>query len=354
MATDLDSMVSSLLHGYLNQRVEPADSQVFWLPVINIPRDEFVLRTECTYVFNKCGIQTEELIFIDEIDLKGLANSGTLELVIVDHNKLSPKQEHFGDYVKGILDHHKDEGFYLHSKPRIIEVVGSCTTLIISNWLNICTSNSIDHRTLLCNETAMLALGPILLDTINLDERYDRVRPKDTDVAKTLTEYLIGTPMEFPGGEKYYNEIREAKFNIHHLPARDLLRKDYKEWKIAGYAIGISTVTWSLDAWLQRDGEKEFMNSVENYAKEHSLDLLAIMTAYEKKETKEFARELVLYVDNEKLNELPKRLEDTELNLKKRALSLCEQVRLFSYEQNNVKCSRKQVQPIMKDAIQSL
>ncbi|ORX88784.1 DHH phosphoesterase [Basidiobolus meristosporus CBS 931.73] len=350
-AADLDSMASSLLHGYLHQRLEPADSKVTWLPVINIPRDEFVLRTECTYVFNKCGIKTDELVFIDEIDLKSLASAATLELVIVDHNKLAPKQDYLGDYVKGILDHHKDEGLYLDAQPRIIEVVGSCTTLIISHWLSSCTSN---HKTYLCNETAMLALGPILLDTINLDEHYDRVRPKDSEVAKTLIEYLIDTPMDFPGAQQYYTEIREAKFNIHHLPSRDLLRKDYKEWKISGYPIGISTVTWSLDAWLERDGEQEFTKAVESYAREHSLDLLGIMTAFENKDTQDFARQLVLYLNNDKLNDLPGRLESTELKLQKKDSVLIGRKPFYAYEQMNVHCSRKQVQPIVKDAIQSL
>ncbi len=50
-ASDLDSMASSVAYAYLlsNDRVSPEETV---LPVMNIPRDDFRLRTEAVYLFN--------------------------------------------------------------------------------------------------------------------------------------------------------------------------------------------------------------------------------------------------------------------------------------------------------------
>lgn len=59
-----------------------------FIPVLNIPRADFALRTETTFALREQGIPATSLIFRDEIDLGGLHRSGLLSLTLVDHHVL--------------------------------------------------------------------------------------------------------------------------------------------------------------------------------------------------------------------------------------------------------------------------
>jgi inorganic pyrophosphatase/exopolyphosphatase len=52
---------------------------------------------------------------------------------------------------------------------------------------------------------------------------------------------------------KLFDELQEAKNDLIKLSSRDLLRKDHKRWIMDGLSVGISSVTWSIDKWKQRD-----------------------------------------------------------------------------------------------------
>lgn len=56
--------------------------------MLNIPRAEFALRTETTFLLGEQGIPAASLIFRDEIDLGGLHRAGLLSLTLVDHHVL--------------------------------------------------------------------------------------------------------------------------------------------------------------------------------------------------------------------------------------------------------------------------
>jgi inorganic pyrophosphatase/exopolyphosphatase len=64
-ASDLDSMVSSIAYAYLLSQAHTAIIDVV-LPVMNIPRSEFRLRTEADYLFREVGIEVSNLVFLDE------------------------------------------------------------------------------------------------------------------------------------------------------------------------------------------------------------------------------------------------------------------------------------------------
>jgi len=59
-----------------------------FIPVLNIPRTDFALRTETTFLLREHSIPDSSLIFRDEIDLAGLHRAGLLSLTLVDHHVL--------------------------------------------------------------------------------------------------------------------------------------------------------------------------------------------------------------------------------------------------------------------------
>ena len=52
---------------------------------------------------------------------------------------------------------------------------------------------------------------------------------------------------------KLFAKLQAAKNDLSKLSSRDLLRKDHKRWSMGGLSVGISSVTWSIDKWKQRD-----------------------------------------------------------------------------------------------------
>lgn len=108
-AADLDSMASAVAYAYFLKSKGLAENPV---PVINIPLNDFKLRTEAVFLFNEAGIDPENLISVDDVDLDALFESGNLNLILTDHNKIGAHQEKYKDAVIEILDHHADDGDY--------------------------------------------------------------------------------------------------------------------------------------------------------------------------------------------------------------------------------------------------
>lgn len=59
------------------------------MPVLNIPRAEFPLRSDSTFLLRETGLSQDYLLFRDEVDLHGLHKSKQLSLTLVDHNVLA-------------------------------------------------------------------------------------------------------------------------------------------------------------------------------------------------------------------------------------------------------------------------
>ena len=55
-----------------------------------IPRADFALRTEAVFAFSKLGFAAgEPLLFLDEAELQATHAAGRLDVVLLDHNRLS-------------------------------------------------------------------------------------------------------------------------------------------------------------------------------------------------------------------------------------------------------------------------
>ena len=73
------------------------------IPVLNIPREDFCLRTEAVYLFNRVGVDCSGLIFITDINVRDLQLNNKLQVTLVDHNLLAEHQKGLQDSVVEII-----------------------------------------------------------------------------------------------------------------------------------------------------------------------------------------------------------------------------------------------------------
>lgn len=333
-AADLDSMASAVMYACYRQQQSDGKSEPAYVALINIPREDYKLRTEAVYLFESVGVKPEQLLFAGDVDLDRLHAAGKLQLILIDHNKPAAGQQQLSDCVTGVIDHHKDEGLFPDVSPRTIEPVGSAATLVAEAILN-------DGAALLEEGTARLLLGTILLDTVNLDPEAKRATEKDHRIVEKLLE-LTGADRQ-----DLFDTLQREKFNVSALDSADLLRKDYKEWGLGGTQVGISSVLLPIADWLKKD--TALSASLQRYAAERKLDVLVAMNAYT---DPQFTRQLVVYCPDGALRKkLLDFLTGSELELTPissdsiNRASVDEATALFA--QGNLAYSRKKLQPLL-------
>jgi len=331
-AADLDSMASSIAYGYLRQQITP---DLTAIPVMPIPRADFVLRTEAVYIFNEAGINMNDVVFMDEVNLATLLENA--KIVLVDHNKIAVTLENYCDKITGVVDHHKDEGLYLDAIPRIITTIGSTTSLVAQEFAKASIPIS--------ENLAILLGGTILLDTVNLAEEAGRVTDADREMAAVVLPLCPLSQQEF------FDRVQEAKFNVDGLSTNDLLRKDYKEWQLGGSKVGIGSALLPATDWTEMDGD--LATGFETFCTGRKLDLLLSMNAFS---NPNFRRDLVLFTKSKDASDkLYAYLQDKGLELSE--IENTEQKQsanghIAFYNQGNLGVSRKKLQPFLAEYLQ--
>ena len=160
---------------------------------------------------------------------------------------------------------------------RIIAPVGSGATLVAERLLKSGPQPSDPAL-------SMLLLGTILLDTVNLNPAAKRVTPRDEQAAGRLLQLTAADR------KSLFDRLQAEKFNVSALSTRDILRRDYKEYRLGAVKCGISSALLPLGEWIGKDPQLEA--SFAEYARSRELDLLLAMCAYARPE---FRRELAVY-----------------------------------------------------------
>jgi len=336
-AADLDSMASALMLAYFKSRVRQQKGRAY-LPLINIPRAELALRRQALCLFDELGLNPEGLFFRDELDLEALLAQGRLELTLVDHNRLTPSQEHLAPAVLGIVDHHRDEEQHRNAAERIVAPVG-CAATLVAEMILACRPAILDAG------TGALLLAPILLDTSGLDPRAGRAAARDEEAARRLIA-LTGAD-----GLGLYRRLAGERFADRPQDSRGLLAGDHKQFRSGRLRWGISSVPVSLEAWAGKD--PELAGAFKGFAASRSLDLLLAMLAYQ---DTGFHRQLALYAAEERLKRrLLSFLRGCGLGLEPLAvpgLKGDEALALFS--QGATDWSRKRLQPLLQEFFNGL
>ncbi len=201
----------------------------------------------------------------------------------------------------GCIDHHDEEGKVpndCEDEPRVVKKSGSCSSLVVEYcreaWEALASKTSSEETRKWDAELARLALGPVLIDTSNLENE-----AKTTDIDREAATYLekritLGESEKFEA-KKYYKEIWTAERDVDGMSLYDLLRKDYKQWSEKEVNLGVSSVVKNLDFLIEKAGnEAEFFNTLKRFSEENHLSICSVMTRASTKDGG-FKRELFVW-----------------------------------------------------------
>jgi len=101
----MDSTVCALVYGYF-QHSRHGSSAELYVPVLNVLRADYPLRTDVIHVLGRCGLSDSSLLtFRDDINLHLLHSEGRLKLTLVDCHVLPRDDDVLDDAVVQVIDH---------------------------------------------------------------------------------------------------------------------------------------------------------------------------------------------------------------------------------------------------------
>ncbi|XP_045064857.1 exopolyphosphatase PRUNE1-like [Coregonus clupeaformis] len=332
-ACDLDSMVSALAYAYFLPKT--LDSGKIPLPVLNIPRQEFPLRTDNAFLLRESGLSQDDLVFRDEVDLGSLHRAGRLDLTLVDHNVLPSSDRDLEEAVVEVIDHHLLERKPSPSCSVTVETVGSCTTLVTERIIQKAPE-------VLDQQVAQLLYGTIVLDCVNMAPEAGKVTPKDSQYAVLLETRFPNLP---PRGV-LFQSLQNAKFDVSGLTTEQMLLKDMKVASERDLKLAVSVIYMTLEAFLQR---QSLQQELCEFCHKHSYNLVVAMTI-SFNDNKEPFRQLAVYSSStlyrEEMSQALEQARNPSLILSPMSSPYSD---IKAYLQGNTLASRKKVLPIIKD-----
>ncbi|XP_036339408.1 exopolyphosphatase PRUNE1-like isoform X1 [Rhagoletis pomonella] len=266
---DLDSAVCAIALAFHYQQ-ESRNTKNF-LPVLNIPRRDYPLKTEVRYLLSQQAINEEHLTFRDELQPEFLERS---DLILVDHH-VSP----FAARCVEVFDHRAldDKAQLPTSCKTRIELVGSCATLIAEHILMSYTSATQEKLAEIEPVLTMLH-STIVLDTVNFSESANRATTKDVEICMRLEEFLEELPVDKVGTKRtqLFDSLVAARADVSSLTSLQLLRKDLKILTTNDAKLNIAIPGFPL--LVQQFIEKEdAASAVQEFAKETNSAIVVLM-----------------------------------------------------------------------------
>lgn len=358
---DMDSVVSAIIYAFFYNKHFP--DKVPYLPLINIPQDELRLRRDIELLLNSHGISAKHLVFLDDLKRLLEGTSKVLDLVLVDHCNLQGQElialnKANRLKVTGIIDHHADEGAFLDANPRIIQSNGSCSALVYNYWTN-------EQGELAPTEVAKLLLGPLLIDTSNMTQKVEEGDIKAFSSYKKVLEgevQALGVENDLING--LYKQLKSAKKDLNGYSFYDILRKDYKQFAFTSPTgtvnVGFSSLGKSIKWITNNFTAAEIASTLDTMCHNFGLDIIVITTSYTKKENDEYTREFCFSTTGTRYAPLASFADALVLNddiyggasVKEKVLLVNKHRPFEVYNQVNIKASRKQVVPVVKDIIE--
>jgi len=335
-ACDLDSGVSAIcLAFHLHQQ---SHNQLV-LPLLNIPEEDFPLKTELVYCLEKVGIKQENLIFTNLIDLSKIAK---LSLVLVDHNILTNQNPCLEQAVIEVLDHHVLERPDNENTKIVVERVGSCATLVAEKIFQ--ENPQFDN-----SDVLTLLLQTILLDTVLLSESAKKVTAKDITFAHKI-EAILGQVNR----EEMYNSVQAAKDKIDHLSVYQLLKRDLKSVNENKIKICLSAIPRLVHQLCTEESTWEHLST---FCTDQGCDA-ALLLGYSINQGS-ITRDMLVYskISNQSLfTVLTDGLQsaDNGLQLTRSSIPVDVEANIQYYKQGNGAASRKVILPAVKDIVKRM
>ena len=181
-ACDIDTAACTLAYSYFLKQVRKIDN----LPVFNLRRQHFKLKTETVFLLKKVGLESQDLLFAD--DLLEKARGNPLRAYLVDCNAYAGPLTAADNTctgkmtVVGALDHHKlqDPNFenlealvasLEDSQNSEVKVgLGSCSTIIFERFAENRKLFAGENDLPTFEEIAKLLYSAVTVDTTNFSE----------------------------------------------------------------------------------------------------------------------------------------------------------------------------------------
>ena len=352
--------------------------------MLNLLESGLRLRPEFATVCSHSNIPVSHLITLNDLpdQFKWPEN---IHWILVDHNKLQGQLgSTYGSQVYGVIDHHDEEDFVPQDtapEPRIIEKCGSCTSLVVSycksTWDAI-SSNSLSSGAAHAQgesaiddsvvtqgwdaQMAKMALASILIDTANLTAP-GKVEQVDREAVEYLEAKIQMSVRDAKSWDRkaYYEELDAAKRDIGGLSLDEILQKDYKLWSENGLRLGMSSVVKPLKFLVDKaESGHALKEGIEQFMEQRDLSIFAIMTI-----TCEGKFQRELFLQARKAAAVPisnfldravaeLNLQDLEIDGLSAQTSLeTESLGLWIWRQKAVSKSRKQVAPLLREAMRT-
>ncbi|XP_006006142.1 exopolyphosphatase PRUNE1 [Latimeria chalumnae] len=338
-ACDLDSLVSTITLAYFLAKTS-SEKRTTFIPVLNIPRSEFPLRTESTFFLQENRIREELLIFRDEIDLHGIQRAGLLSLTLVDHNVLPSSDAMLEGAVVEVIDHRPLERKRTPFCNMTAEPVGSCCTLITERIVRSAPE-------FLDRQVAGLLYGTIILDCVNMAPEAGKVTPKDSDYVTMLESKFP----DLPSRKSVFDSLQNAKFNVSGLATEQMLRKDLKAVSGRGINLAISAVYMRLESFFQRHSLQQ---DLREFCLKYGYNVLVAMTISFNEKNEPF-RQIAVYSGDTTLREsVSKALQEARNPHLMLSVMQSPHSDIRAFYQENTLASRKKVLPIIKDFLKDI
>jgi exopolyphosphatase len=370
LRSDLDSLAAAIAYAwyatcYLGQPT---------VPLLQTPRADLSLRPENLYALEFSGIDTAHLLTGDELPADSPPAG---KYALLDHNALTGRfAAHDNMRVIAIVDHHDDEKRHPEASPRIVESpTGSCSSLIGRLIQKEWDSG-------MSRPVARLLLCAVLIDTGGL-KAGGKAEVTDREVAPFL---LAKAELVSAGAGTIVDvhDVKEAKeltrilttrkTSVDLLSPRDLLRRDYKEYRFVpswtaegSLLVGLASVPRRIKAITGggQKGRRELATACAAWIEEKGLDVLGVLTNW-KDEGKggkkgKHRREMLWVVreDEEVEDRLWKGLEGSaELELERKGSRMEEaagrDLKMRLYEQGDGQATRKVIAPLVRAIIEKI
>lgn len=315
-AADLDSVACAVSLAYALHLANDDETRAY-APVVCVPREDFSLRADARWLLDHVGVDVDALTFDGEIPFGRFSRTifdDALRLVLVDHNAVASSSAYavFDHAVDAVVDHHDDEKKYPAACDAVVVPTGSCATLVAEALVSPVdasepsgfetaarlfpkkkkkTGEEIGARRLRVGDPrAALLLAAVLLDTQNLCASATRVHARDVAIVPILAS-LAGT------GDvgAFHDELRRRRLDQSGLSPRDLLRRDYKQWRFVPRATPrapatSATATSAWDVGVASFGvplgemasdARAIRDACAAFAREKKVDALALMCAFD-------------------------------------------------------------------------
>ena len=311
-AADLDSVACAVSLAYSLHLANDDETRAY-APVVCAPREDFPLRADARWLLDQLGVDVDALTFDGEIPFGRFSRTifdDALRLVLVDHNAVASSSAYavFDHAVDAVVDHHDDEKKYPAACDAVVVPTGSCATLVAEALVSPVdasepsgfetaarlfpekkTGEEIGARRLRVGDPrAALLLAAVLLDTQNLCASATRVHARDVAIVPILAS-LAGT------GDvgAFHDELRRRRLDQSGLSPRDLLRRDYKQWRFvprgkkpsATSAWDVGVASFGVPLGEMASDARAIRDACAAFARDKGVDALFLMCAFDDETT---------------------------------------------------------------------